>query len=201
WGARASGPRALSDVARPRHAARNARGATMTKIVKTETAFEGYSRLLIATIELPDGQRIRREIEDHGRAVCVLPYDPARRTAILVHQFRAPAAFADGREHVLEAVAGSVEDEKPDDCAYREALEEAGLKLRAVEHLGTAWSMPGVSTEQMDLYLAAYSEADRVGLGGGLADEHEGITVFELPLADLGALADAGQIIVSQPLA
>ncbi|HEV2956801.1 MAG TPA: NUDIX hydrolase [Xanthobacteraceae bacterium] len=173
----------------------------MTKIIKTETKFEGYSRLLIATVELPDGQTIRREIEDHGRAVCVLPYDPARRTAILVRQFRAPAALADGRENLLEAVAGSVEDETPDACAYREALEEAGLKLHALEHLGTAWSMPGISTEQMDLYLAAYSEADRVGVGGGLADEHEGITVVELPLAELAAMADAGQIMDMKTLA
>jgi nudix-type nucleoside diphosphatase (YffH/AdpP family) len=173
----------------------------MTKIVDTETVFEGFSRLLIATVELPDGQRIKREIEDHGRAVCVLPYDPQRRTAILVRQFRAPAALADGREHVLEAVAGSVEDEPPDACVYREAMEEAGLKLRTIEHLGTAWSMPGISTEQMDLYLAAYSEADRVGLGGGVADEHEGITVVELPLAELAAMADAGQIIDMKTLA
>ena len=81
----------------------------MTKIISTETKFEGFSRLLVATIELPDGQTIRREIEDHGRAVCVLPYDPARRTAILVRQFRAPVALSDGRDHLLEAVAGSVE--------------------------------------------------------------------------------------------
>jgi nudix-type nucleoside diphosphatase (YffH/AdpP family) len=173
----------------------------VTKIIRTEAVFEGFSRLLIATIELPDGQTIRREIEDHGRAVCVLPYDPVRRTAILVRQFRAPAALADGREHVLEAVAGSVEDETIDACVYREALEEAGLKLRALEHLGTAWSMPGISTEQMDLYLAPYSEADRVGGGGGVDDEHEGITVVELPLAELAAMADAGQIMDMKTLA
>jgi nudix-type nucleoside diphosphatase (YffH/AdpP family) len=166
----------------------------MTKIIRTDTVYEGFSRLLIATIELPDGETIRREIEDHGRAVCVLPYDPARRTAILVRQFRAPVAFVDGRPHLLEAVAGSVEDEAPDACAYREALEEAGLQLHALEHVGTAWSMPGVSTELMDLYLAPYSEADRIGVGGGVADEHEGITVVELPLAELAAMADAGQI-------
>ena len=173
----------------------------MTKITDTETVFAGFSRLLIATVELPDGQKIKREIEDHGRAVCVLPYDPERRTAILVRQFRAPAALVDGREHVLEAVAGSVEDESIDACAYREAMEEAGLKLRALEHLGTAWSMPGISTEQMDLYLAVYCEADRVGLGGGIDGEHEGITVIELPLAELAAMADAGQIVDMKTLA
>jgi len=166
----------------------------VTKIIRTDAVFEGFSRLLIATVELPDGLTVRREIEDHGRAVCVLPYDPARRTAILVRQFRAPVTFSDGREHLLEAVAGTVEDEAPDACAYREALEEAGLKLHALEHLGTAWTMPGISTERMDLYLAAYAAADRVGVGGGVAEEHEGITVVELPLSELAAMADAGQI-------
>jgi nudix-type nucleoside diphosphatase (YffH/AdpP family) len=173
----------------------------MTKITRTDTLYEGFSRLLIATVELPDGQTIRREIEDHGHAVCVLPYDPVRRTAILVRQFRAPVSYADGRPHLLEAVAGSIEDEAPDACAYREALEEAGLKLHALEHVATAWSMPGVSTEQMDLYLAPYAEADRIGIGGGVADEHEGITVVELPLAELAAMADAGQIMDMKTLA
>ena len=173
----------------------------MSKIIRTEMKYQGYSRLLIATVELPDGQTIEREIEDHGRAVCVLPYDPARRTAILVRQFRAPPALVDGRDHLIEAVAGSVEEEACEACAYREALEEAGLKLRALEHLGTAWSMPGVSTERMDLYLAVYSEADRVGVGGGVADEHEGITVIELALSDLAAMADAGQIMDLKTLA
>lgn len=173
----------------------------MTKIIGTKTIYQGFSRLLIATVELADGETIRREIEDHGRAVCVLPYDPARRTAILVRQFRAPVALVDGREQMLEAVAGSVDDEALDACAYREAMEEAGLKLRALEHVGCAWAMPGISTERMDLYLAAYSEADRVGLGGGVADEHEGITVIELPLAELAAMADAGEIMDMKTLA
>jgi nudix-type nucleoside diphosphatase (YffH/AdpP family) len=173
----------------------------MTKIIRTDTVFEGFSRLMVATVELPDGATIRREIEDHGRAVCVLPYDPKRRTAILVRQFRAPVTFVDGREHLLEAVAGTVEDESLDACAYREAMEEAGLKLHALEHLAAAWTMPGISTELMDLYLAPYSEADRVGLGGGVEDEHEGITVIELPLAELAAMADAGQIMDMKTLA
>ncbi len=38
----------------------------------------------------------------------------------------------------------------------REALEEGGLRLGALEHVATVWSMPGVSTERMALYLAEY---------------------------------------------
>jgi hypothetical protein len=53
----------------------------------------------------------------------------------------------------------------------------------------------------MDLYLAAYAQADRIGEGGGVADEHEGITVVELPLAELAAMTDAGQIMDMKTLA
>ena len=45
-------------------------------------------------IAMPDGTVVTRAIEDHGNAVAVLPYDPVRRTAILVQQMRAPALYA-----------------------------------------------------------------------------------------------------------
>ena len=173
----------------------------MTKIIRTETVFEGFSRLIIATIELPDGQTIRREIEDHGRAVCVLPYDPARRTAILVRQLRTPILYAGGDPMLLEAIAGLAEGDDPAACARREAMEEAGLRLDKVELVTRGWSMPGISSERMDLFLAAYSQADRVAAGGGLAEEQEDIEVIEMPLAELEALADSGKLTDMKTLA
>jgi len=130
-------------------------------------------------------------IEDHGNAVCVLPYDPARRTAILVQQLRAPALYAAKQPHFLEAIAGSIDDgEDAESSAQREGVEEAGLQLRALDRVATAWAMPGVSTEQMDLFLGEYSAADRVGAGGGI--DGENIEVIEMPLAKLAAMADSG---------
>ena len=52
--------------------------------------------------------------------------------------------------------------------------------------------MPGISTEYMHLYLAPYGQGDRTSDGGGLADEHENITVVEMELAELAALSDRG---------
>ena len=83
---------------------------------------------------------------------------------------------------------------KAERCARREAIEETGFQLHALEHVGRAWAMPGVSTEQMDLFLGEYSEADRVGAGGGLDHEHENIEVIELPLARLAAMGDSGAL-------
>jgi nudix-type nucleoside diphosphatase (YffH/AdpP family) len=164
-------------------------------IVSTDVKHRGWSVFLVATIRLPNGHAITRSIEDHGNAVALLPYDPARRTAILVRQLRAPALYAGKEPYVLEAVAGRVDDgEEPEHSARRETREEAGLALRAIERIATAWAMPGVSTEQMDLFLAEYAESDRVSPGGGIDDEHENIEVIEMPLAELAAMTDSGAL-------
>src|SRR5579875_1595212 len=158
----------------------------MTEIVALRTVYDGYSKIMKATLRLPDGQHIEREIEDHGRAVAFLPYDPERRTAMLVKLFRAPVLHAGGGRELVEAPAGVIDDgETPDVSAHREALEETGLKLRRLEHVGTVWSSPGVSSEMITLYLAPYSQRDRVGEGGGAPGENEGIEVLQLPLTEL----------------
>ncbi len=164
------------------------------EIEKLDTLYKGWNSFALATIRLGSGQRITRMIEDHGAAACVLAYDPARRMAMLVRQFRAPVLLKTGVPDLLEAVAGLIEDHDGADCARREAMEEAGLRLQTLEPVATVWSIPSSSTEHIDLFLAPYGEADRVGEGGGLAHEHENIVVVELPLAELARMADAGEI-------
>src|SRR4051794_24892778 len=166
----------------------------MPSFLRVRTVYEGWARYLVATVKLADGQEIEREIEDHGRAVCVLPYDPGRRLALLVRLFRAAAHFAGGPEEMFEAPAGLLEEDDPEDGARREVLEETGVRLRDLEPVATVWTMPGISTERMSLYLAAYAAGDRVAAGGGGADEHQGITLGEMPLAELAALAARGAL-------
>ena len=76
----------------------------------------------------------------------------------------------------------------------REAEEEAGLRLGALEPVVTCWASPGVSTERFTLYLSAYVAADRTGPGGGRAEELENIEVKELSLAELARRADQAAI-------
>ncbi|MBU1375385.1 MAG: NUDIX hydrolase [Alphaproteobacteria bacterium] len=152
---------------------------------KVETVYQGYVTLLMATFAGPGGETFNREIEHHGRAACVLPYDPERKTALLVNLPRAPVIWAGGPPELLEAPAGMVENEDPEDTAIREALEECGVTLHRLEAVGSPFSSPGVSSERIDLFLAAYSSADRTAAGGGLVSEHEHITVEEIPLAQL----------------
>lgn len=160
----------------------------------TRTIHDGWASFLVADVTTPDGAEVSREIEDHGEAVCVLPYDPERRVATLIRQFRAPPFFTAGVPDLLEAPAGLLDEADPEAGVRREAYEETGLRLSDLEHLATLWSMPGISTERMHLYLAAYGQADREGPGGGVADENEAITVVEMPLAALATMSEAGAI-------
>jgi nudix-type nucleoside diphosphatase (YffH/AdpP family) len=150
---------------------------------RVETVYQGYVTLLSATFTGPDGETFRREIEHHGRAACVLPYDPDRRTALLANLPRAPVIWAGGPPELLEAPAGMIENEDAEDTAIREALEECGVVLKRLEPVGSPFSSPGVSSERVDLFLAAYSAADRTAQGGGVEGEHEHISVEEVPLA------------------
>lgn len=171
------------------------------EIEKIETLYKGWNTFSIATIRLADGQRITRAIEDHGRAIAVLTYDPTRKLALLVRQFRAPVYIATKEPDLLEVIAGLIDDGDPAATARREAMEEAGLKLNALEPVASVWSIPGSSTERVDMFLAAYAESDRVGDGGGLDHEHENITVVEMPLAELARMADAGELTDMKTLA
>ena len=117
-----------------------------------------------------------------------------RRTAILVRQLRAPVLFAAGAQETLEAIAGVIENEDAAACVRREAMEEALLDLDAVEHIFTAWTMPGFSSERMHFYLGRYAGDAREELRGGVAGEHEDTTAVEFGLADLARMADANEL-------
>lgn len=165
------------------------------KILTRETTHAGYLTVERLTIRLPNGESALREIESHGDSVAVLPYDAARRCALVIRQFRAAVFAACGEDSVVEACAGMIEGEDAETSVRREAEEELGLRLRDIEFVTRIWPSPGVSTERAALFLAPYVPTDRVGPGGGLASEHEDITVIETPLADLAVDAENGRIV------
>jgi len=160
------------------------------EIVGTQQAYAGWTRLYVATIRLPDGRTIKREIEDHGGAICVLPYNPILKTAVLVRQSRVPVLFAAARQQTLEAIAGVIEDHNAEACVHREVMEEALLKFDSLEPVFTAWTMPGLSTEFMHFYFAVYSGAARPEIRGGVAGEDEDTIAVEIALAELARMAD-----------
>lgn len=167
----------------------------MAGILGRRVVFDGWLKVVALTLRTRTGAVIEREVVDRGNAATVLPYDPERRMALLVRQPRPAVAYVGAPDVLLEAPAGKIDPgETAQACVLREALEETGVRLRALEPVASSWPSPGAWCERLDLFLAAYAAEDRTGPGGGVADEHEDIEVVELPLGDLWALVERGEL-------
>jgi nudix-type nucleoside diphosphatase (YffH/AdpP family) len=166
----------------------------MTVIKSVRTIHEGWGRFLMAALQLPNGEIVQREIEDHGDAVAVLVYNSTTGTALLVKQTRVPLLLLQEDPELLEIPAGRADHGSLDQSVRAEALEEVGVILKSVGEPIVLMAMASVSTERVHLYLAEYSDEDRVHSGGGVASENEAITVVEKSLKNLAAMADAGEL-------
>lgn len=167
----------------------------MSKVIRRSPIVKGWSSLDEVVVRHPDESTWRRTVEHHGVASAVLPYDEERKTCILVSMPR-PAVLLTGEEaHLLELPAGMVDDEETHEtAARRETLEEAGLELGELELVVRLWTMPGLSTERVAIFLAPYATDDRITAGGGVEAENEQIAVHELSLNLLGRLAVSGAL-------
>ena len=163
-------------------------------VLPLEVLHRGWNTFGIATLTLTDGSTVRRALEDHGQAACVLPYDPGRRVALLVRQARVGPAFWGEPADFDEAPAGGLDGGAPEATAIREAMEEAGVRLSRLEAVAHAYTMPSVSSERLWLYLAPYGPTDRVGAGGGLHEEGEQVLALEVPLVELADQARTGRL-------
>jgi nudix-type nucleoside diphosphatase (YffH/AdpP family) len=175
------------------------------RIVSSKVVFNGWYKFIVMDVAMPDGTVVERELIHRGSAVAVLPYDPVRRTAMVITQPRPGALFHDVPSP-YEAIAGSLDGLDPTQRIVAEAMEEGGLKLGSVEPVVDMWSMIPASTERVQLYLARYRAEDRVAPGGGAEGENEHITVHEIGLDALrhlalsGGLTDAKTLILAQAL-
>lgn len=141
-------------------------------------------------------QSLTREAYDRGNGAAILLYNKARQSVILTRQFRLPALISghpDGM--LLEAPAGLLDQDDPAAEIRREAEEETGYRIAKVEKLFAAYMSPGSVTEQLHFFAAAYSDADKVGAGGGHAGEGEDIEVIEMPFAAALSMIEDGRLI------
>jgi GDP-mannose pyrophosphatase NudK len=159
------------------------------------------TRTEIEVIE-EDGSRrtLVHDVYRHGKAAAVLLYDPKRGVVTLVKQFRAGAYLSDGALATIEACAGMLDDDAPEICAVREALEETGIVIREPVHAFDAYMSPGGMTEKIACFVAPYGEADRAGKGGGV-DDDEHIEVLEIPFTETFAMIERGEIADAKTIA
>jgi nudix-type nucleoside diphosphatase (YffH/AdpP family) len=160
---------------------------------------DAYGTLKNTTFEWrrTDGkwQTQHRETYDRGGAATILPYNLARRTVVLVRQLRYPAYAAGYDNLMIEAAAGLLDDAAPEERIRLEAEEEIGYRLREVREIFAAFMSPGVLTEKIHFFVAAYEPDMRVGDGGGLAHEGEDIEVLELSIDEALAMIKDGRIV------
>jgi len=140
-------------------------------------------------------QTLHRETFDRGDGVAILPYNLARRTVLLIRQFRYPT-YANGYDDLLvEAPAGSLDDAAPEARVRSEAEEEIGYRLGPVQKIFEAFTSPGAVTEKLHFFVAEYQPDMKIGNGGGLAHEGEDIETLELPFAEALAMIANGRIV------
>lgn len=131
-----------------------------------------------------------------GDAVTVLPYDPLRDRVLLVEQFRAgPYVRGDAECWSLEAIAGRIDaGESPEDAARREAVEEAGLRLGALELVAGYYPSPGAVTEYLYSYVALADLPDDAAGVFGVEGEAEDIRGHLVGFERLMELVASGEV-------
>jgi nudix-type nucleoside diphosphatase (YffH/AdpP family) len=160
---------------------------------------DAYGKLNNTTLEWRrsngEWQTQHRETYDRGGAATILPYNLARRTVVLVRQFRYPAYAAGYDDLMIEAAAGLLDNASPEERIRLEAEEEIGYRLREVRKVFEAFMSPGSVTEKLHFFVAEYDHSMRISDGGGIADEGEEIEVLELPIEEALAMIADGRIV------
>jgi ADP-ribose pyrophosphatase len=160
-------------------------------VVERRVVHEGrYMTFRVDTIADGDGRHHQRMIVDHPGAVAIIPL--AGEDILLVRQFRTAVG-----EVVLELPAGTLDRgpdgilEPPDAAAARELEEETGHRARRLRKLGSFFSAPGFTSEELHLFVATELEPIE-GYSGPDIDER--LELVRLPWREAVALARSGGI-------
>lgn len=154
-----------------------------------EVLFDGYMiQLVRATVEIPDGSFVTREIVKHPGAVAIVALDQRDDTVILERQYRASLDT-----ELLEIPAGKrdVAGESARDGARRELIEETGHDAATWVELGSFYNSAGFTDEMTTLFFAT----DLTEVGTALeGPEEEAMELVRVPLDDARSLIASGEL-------
>ncbi len=136
-----------------------------------------------------------REAYDRGNGATILLYNVDNQTVVLTEQFRMPT-YVNGNETgmLIEACAGLLDKDNPEDCIRRETEEETGYRIGEVKKVFEAYMSPGSVTEILYFFVAEYSKSMKVNDGGGAEHEQENIDVLEIPFTKALKMIETGEI-------
>ncbi|MEI2682262.1 GDP-mannose pyrophosphatase NudK [Erwinia aphidicola] len=166
-------------------------------VIKNKILSENWFTLRNFTYEITakDGSTLRhkREVYDRGNGATILLYNRDKNSVVLTRQFRI-ATWVNGNPSgmLIEACAGLLDDDSPEDCIRKEAIEETGYAVGEVEKLYELYMSPGGVTELIHFFAAEYCDAQRDNAGGGVEDED--IDVLEVTFPEAWAMVKDGRI-------
>lgn len=136
-----------------------------------------------------------REAYDRGNGAAILLYNKEKGTVVLTRQFRMPT-YVNGNEDgmMIEACAGLLDGDNPEDCIRKEVEEETGYQINEVRKVFECYMSPGSVTEILYFFTGMYEDRMKVGEGGGSQHETENIEVLEYPFEDAMQMIASGEI-------
>ena len=172
---------------------------TKVKVLKTEILSDNWYTLNKITYEYQTKEGTKqtqsREAYDRGNGATILLYNKENATVIFTRQFRLPTYINGNKTGLLiEACAGLLDKDNPEDCIKRETEEETGYKVTEVRKVFEAYMSPGSVTEILYFFVAEYSADMKVNDGGGMEHEQENIEVLELPFDTAYNMIATGEI-------
>lgn len=143
------------------------------KTLDSKTVFDGrILKIMVDSIELPNGHTSTREVVGHPGGVCIAPLDE-ENNLYFVRQYRYPY-----HEEVLELPAGKLEKgQSPLENGRRELKEEIGAVGYSYISLGQLYPSPGYTQEIIHLYACRIES-----MGDQEPDEDEFLNVEKIPL-------------------
>ena len=179
-------------------------------LIHREALFQGYYRVDRFHIrqQLDDGSWsnvFSREVFDANKyAATVLLFDPQHDKVVMIEEFRAGPMSKGDEPFMIQVVAGTVDPgETSEAAAKREAIEEAGCEVTALQKLYSYYPCPGCVGEHVDVFVGR-TVAPAEGTIAGLAHEGEHIRVLvmdamqAISLLYSGKLRDAATLITMQ---
>ena len=169
------------------------------KIIKEELLSDNWYTLKKYTYEVLKQDGIRqiqtREVYDRGNGAVILLYNQEFKTVILTQQFRLPS-FVNGNTKgvLIEACAGLLDRDNPEEAIKRETEEETGYRIKDVRKIFDSYMSPGSVSEILYFFIAEYTPSMKVHAGGGIEHEQEDIEVLEISFDKAYNMIATGEI-------
>ncbi|KTD21441.1 NUDIX domain-containing protein [Legionella israelensis] len=169
------------------------------RILEATQYYEGFNQFSVYNIEAPslNPQKNyihlnKREILHCSDSVIVLIYASEIDSFVFCQQFRSGIFFNPSEDDPfpLECVAGSIEkNHSPEETAYQEVREEAGLEVGHLREIMVAYTSPGIITEKTHIFYVTVKEVPQSQLGG-LESEGEEILTHVIKREDVYQMMD-----------